>query len=75
MSVLKRCPVRSTIVGCFLGSLFMLSDFSLSIAGLKEMASEIAPRVKELAAKPDDLSFTLGPRGGERENGLQKFLP
>lgn len=30
MSFLKRCPVRSTIVGCFLGSLFMLSDFSLS---------------------------------------------
>lgn len=29
MSFLKRCPVRSTMVGCFLGSLFMLSDFSL----------------------------------------------
>lgn len=30
--------------------------------------------VKELAAKPDDLRFTLGPHGGERENGLQKVL-
>lgn len=39
------------------------------------MASEIAQWVKELAAKPDDLSFTLGPRGGERENGLQNVLP
>lgn len=39
------------------------------------MASEIVQRVKELAAKPDDLSFTLGPVvEGEKTDSRKFFL-